>query len=158
MTDTTKPTGDTIDDAIMELANIMCGEPEICEEHWGAAESAIKAGYRRLAPRADALIEREQVRKAVIAGAIEARGRSEDEQFSVITDAIMKISAITDSVMALLPRAPMPDVVTISRASARHGLDAMELLEREQPADEPQQFPTWYEAMREITAALEAKT
>lgn len=58
MTDTTKPTGDTIDDAIMELANIMCGEPEICEEHWEAAESAIKAGYRRLAERPNRAVAR----------------------------------------------------------------------------------------------------
>jgi hypothetical protein len=56
----------------------------------------------RLAPRADALIEREQVEAAM------------DHTPLVEVDPEFR-KCVVDAFMALLPRAPMPDVVTMSR-------------------------------------------
>ena len=38
---------DYTEDDVRDLANIMCGEREICEEHWEAADAALAAGYRK---------------------------------------------------------------------------------------------------------------
>jgi len=67
----------------------------------------------RLAPRADALIEREQVKREI--------AKCVDDRLAWIHDLNRDsaVDALTSVVMALLPRAPMPDVVTMRERAAK---------------------------------------
>lgn len=87
------PVDDSIDAEVQQLLRIPKSERET-EEHLAIARSLSA----RIASRADALIEREQVLAVIEEACSDCEGMGDFET-----------GKATDRIMALLPRAPMPD-------------------------------------------------